>query len=339
MRRILADREAEAIALTSPGAVGWLLAGARVQVSLAGDPVVAVVVTADEETVFVFANEVDRLQQEELPPGVETALVRWDHSLLPPHRRAGAAGVLHEQDILAALRAARAALVPDEIERYSRLCRDSAALMTKVLADVRPEHSERSVTARLAHAVQDVGADVLVALGAGRSRLGFRHPLPTSAPVGDLAMFVLCARRDGLIANLTRWVRFGPASVSELDAQKRILSVEADYFAATRAGSVLADVFAAGCAAYSRHGFAADEWTRHHQGGPCGYNGRDPRASADVPDLIVLDQAFAWNPSAPGVKVEDTVLLTENGIRVLTADPGWPTVTVGGIARPTVWEL
>ncbi len=44
--------------------------------------------------------------------------------------------------------------------------------------------------------------------------------------------------------------------------------------------------------------------------------------------------AFAWNPSAPGVKVEDTVLTTSAGIEVLTVDPRWPTVRVGALDRP-----
>jgi Xaa-Pro aminopeptidase len=46
--------------------------------------------------------------------------------------------------------------------------------------------------------------------------------------------------------------------------------------------------------------------------------------------------ALAWNPSLPGAKIEDTVLTTDAGIEVLTADPAWPTVTVDGRARPDV---
>ncbi|HXT34751.1 MAG TPA: aminopeptidase P family protein, partial [Chloroflexota bacterium] len=56
-----------------------------------------------------------------------------------------------------------------------------------------------------------------------------------------------------------------------------------------------------------------------------------------------LGQAFAWNPSIAGAKVEDTVLLGERGIEVLTATGEWPMVEVevGGkrFLRPAILAL
>jgi hypothetical protein len=46
--------------------------------------------------------------------------------------------------------------------------------------------------------------------------------------------------------------------------------------------------------------------------------------------------ALAWNPSLPGHKIEDTILVGDDGVENLTIDPRWPTVTVGGRARPDV---
>ena len=51
-------------------------------------------------------------------------------------------------------------------------------------------------------------------------------------------------------------------------------------------------------------------------------------------DAVVPGHAFAWNPSAPGAKVEDTVLVTEAGVEVLTVDPAWPAVEFAGVRRP-----
>jgi hypothetical protein len=48
--------------------------------------------------------------------------------------------------------------------------------------------------------------------------------------------------------------------------------------------------------------------------------------------------ALAWNPSLAGAKVEDTFLLTEEGLLNLTEDPSWPTVAVGGRRRPDLWR-
>jgi hypothetical protein len=160
-------------------------------------------------------------------------------------------------------------------------------------------------------------------------RIAHRHPLPTAAPLGRRAMLVVCGRRHGLIANATRWV--GDAGADD-DA---ILAVEAAYFAATRPGARLDEAFAAGCAAYDAAGFGADEWQRHHQGGAAGYAGRDPRATSETRDVVSAAHAFAWNPSAPDAKVEDTVLVTASGVEVLTVDSRWPTVAVAGLDRPT----
>lgn len=336
---ILRRHGGSSVVLTSVGALSWYLGGARVHVSLAGDPVLAVVVTPEGDTVLVPRNEADRLADEELPSGLGLRVLDWYEPLTGASAEIGGPRVLGESDIAAELRAARASLQPAEIERYSELCGDAATLLTRELSTLTPASTEREVTTAIGRGVLEAGADPLVLLGAGRDRLRHRHPLPTDAPIGDLAMFVVCARRGGLIANVTRWVRFGEPSERERDAEARILEVEADYFAATRPGATLSEVLAVGAASYAAHGFAADEWMRHHQGGPCGYNGRDPRATPGATDVVVTDQAFAWNPSAPGVKVEDTVLLTGSGIRVLSVDADWPTTEVRGLRRPSVLQL
>jgi Xaa-Pro aminopeptidase len=36
----------------------------------------------------------------------------------------------------------------------------------------------------------------------------------------------------------------------------------------------------------------------------------------------------------PGAKLEDTVVVDESGIEVLTLDPEWPNIAVRGIRRP-----
>ena len=331
---ILAARSAGRLALTSHAAVSWYLGGARTHVSLAGDPVLAVLVDADGDTVITTGSERARLEAEELPAGIRVREVDWQSPLSSAW--AGAPDVLAEADVAADLRAARARLLPAELGRYRTLGRETAAVLTEVLAAADPAQTERAVTAAVGARLLERGIDSVVLLAAGRSRLGHRHPLPTAATLGDRAMVVVCARRHGLIVNLTRWVRFGEPGAAETDATARILEVEAAFFAATRPGAEVSAVLAGGSAAYGAHGFDPAEWRRHHQGGPAGYNGRDPRAVAGLPDRVQAGQAFAWNPSAPGAKVEDTVLVGAGNdrIEVLTVDPRWPATLVHGVERP-----
>lgn len=211
--------------------------------------------------------------------------------------------------------------------------------MTDVLSAARPDSTEFQLVAALSERVVAAGAEPLVLLCNGSSPRAFRHPLATHAPIGRRAMMVACARRDGLVANLTRWVRFDSAGPEELDAETRIAAVEADIFDATVPGARLNSIFTEIKAAYVRHGFGAEQWELHHQGGPAGYAGRDPRVTASADDRVVPNQTFTWNPSGPGVKIEDTVQPTEAGLKVLTTDSRWPSTVVNGLEHPVTLEL
>ncbi|WP_102194788.1 M24 family metallopeptidase [Microbacterium aurantiacum] len=312
--------------LTSHEALAWYLEGVRTHVSLAGPAALAVRVRPDGDVIYVADNEADRLIAEEFLPDDADRVIRvpWQVS---PAVAAAEQDAVPEASVARELRAARAPLLPGERDRYRRLGRDCAEVLTDVLRGARPERTEQQLAATVVGGLAARGIDPLVVLVAGAGRLAFRHPLPTAAPLGQRAMVVVCGRRSGLIANATRWVG---APVEEAP----ILDVERVFLDATVPGSRLDDVFEAGVAGYGRNGFDAEEWRRHHQGGPAGYAGRDPRAMAGVDDLIVTDQAFAWNPTAPGVKVEDTMLRTADGWEVLTEDPRWPSVEHRGLRRP-----
>jgi hypothetical protein len=50
--------------------------------------------------------------------------------------------------------------------------------------------------------------------------------------------------------------------------------------------------------------------------------------------VIQPRNAMAWNPSLPGSKIEDTVVVSDQGLEILTVDPRWPVFQVEGRARP-----
>lgn len=350
-RRILDILDAkgrDSLLLTTNTALTWYLDGSRVHISLAGDPIAALLVNRDGDHLVTFNNEAARIAAEELPAGVALHTVPWYGNLHEAAAAVGSAGSdaagagtapLAEGDVAVELRAARQQLLPAESARYARLSAEVAAMMTDVLSSARPETTEFELVSALAARIVAAGAEPLVLLCNGSSRSGFRHPLATHSPLGRRAMAVVCARRDGMVANITRWVRFDGGTAEERDAEARIAAVEADIFDATVPGARLDRIFAEIKAGYARHGFGSDQWELHHQGGPAGYAGRDPRVTASATDTVVLDQAFTWNPSGPGVKIEDTVQLTASGLQVLTVDPRWPSTTVNGLQRPATLQL
>ena len=54
-------------------------------------------------------------------------------------------------------------------------------------------------------------------------------------------------------------------------------------------------------------------------------------------------QAFAWNPTVAGTKVEDTALVIDDRLEMLTTSPEWPLIALGDETRPIrasgVWRL
>jgi hypothetical protein len=136
-----------------------------------------------------------------------------------------------------------------------------------------------------------------------------------------------------LIASVTRIVTFGEVTESMTNEYTSIYKVEAALLDATVVGKPFSDPINAAIAAYPANGFDADEWTKHHQGGPTGFLPRDWPANQSSTRLIAQNQPIAWNPTGKGWKAEDTILATTSGVAMLTNDPDWPAFEVNGRTR------
>jgi Xaa-Pro aminopeptidase len=200
--------------------------------------------------------------------------------------------------------------------------------------------SERAAAAALHAAIRAAGADLPVALVAGEGRLGHvRHPIPTDAPIGRVALLVVCAQRFGLVASLSRMVAFGSVPEPVAAALPKVLRVEAAMLAATRPDAPTESVLDAARRAYAAEG-VPDAWHEHHQGGPAGYLPREWLALPDERRKLRAGMAVAWNPSLPWAKSEDTFLVEEDGaLTNLTWDARWPHEDVAGRPRARVRVL
>ena len=336
--RALLTGAGDTIALRDPANLAWYLGGARVHVvGGVSEAICEVAVGAEDEELRTTVIEAPRLAAEELGTGApRLRAVPWWEPLGPD---AGASDRPRpgERDVAAGLVAARGALVPEEVARFRLLGRQTAAAAGAALRAAGRADAEFALAGRAARELLEREIDPVVLLVAGEERLPrHRHPLPTGAPLGARAMLVVCGRRHGLICSVTRMRAFTPLRPPERATYDGLLAVEAAALDATRPGARIGDVVNAIAAAYPAHGFAADEWHQHHQGGPTGYAPRDYIASPAADALVRDAQAFAWNPSGGGFKVEDTVLATADGVEVLSPDPEWPAVAAGGRQRPDV---
>ena len=221
----------------------------------------------------------------------------------------------------------RASLTDTEVERYRWLGRNTAEVTTNVLRSLKPGITERAIAARIASGLFERGVEPSVLLMAVDDRiLRYKHAVAQNATLEHFGMLNLCSRRWGLCISITRFVHFGPMPQRLQDAFATAAEVNARLLAATKTGTTAAALFATATDTYASCGYPGEE-LRHHQGGATGYGEREWLATPAGKEQVVNGQAFAWNPSVDGGKVEDTALLRYGAIELLTSTPDLPVVS------------
>lgn len=222
----------------------------------------------------------------------------------------------------------RSQLTVSEIERFRALGHDAGKALGNLVRTLEPFETEQEVARRAADALSADGIRAVVNLVAADERIQkYRHPVPTAKRWEKLLMVVVCGKRDGLIASLTRIVS-AEAIPDELQRRTLVAArVNAQLSAATRQGTTGAELYDVATRAYASEGFAGEE-RLHHQGGACGYRTRDWVAHPSCVETVQTNQAFAWNPSVTGTKIEETCLTFGDGVEVITRTEGWPQIVV-----------
>jgi len=330
--------------------VAWVTGGAvEVRVLTPGETGGAsLLVTADgRRYYFTTENEAPRLHDEEFGAlDFEPVIFPWyaDDTLAAAQKLAGGPlgsdtpGAGLTQVNLAPL---RAALSESEIARYRWLGAETAAATVESLHEVEPGLSENDLEAITAASLLRRGILPSVYLFAVDDRIyKYKHAVARGKRLKQYAMLNLCSRKWGLAVSITRFVHFGELP-GELAARfKSAAQVNAALLGATRAGATSAELFRVAQTAYAAEGFPGEE-RFHHQGGPTGYGEREWVATPNGTEVVVNNQAFAWNPSIRGGKAEDTAILRDGMIEWLTATPELPVInaSVNGKNYPAAGVL
>lgn len=337
LRQAMPDWGIDALILSSRENVAWLTEGASYYVVERSEVGVASLLITSEGVYLVAPdNEIDRLQAEEPSPfelkpatypwyGNETSIIR---SLIGTARLGSDVPRGDARDIGSELLPQRFALNPAEREKFAALGQDAAAVVEAVARRLAPGQSEREVEAEILHDCLALGIRPVCTLVAFDDRIDrFPHPIPTGRRLEQRCLITLGAERHGLNVSLTRLVHFGEPDRHAQQSLAKLAEVHAETYAALRPGLSFEDLFAAITDAYAQVG-AVDGWRRHHQGGPAGYGCRDLVLTPGTPGQVVTNQAFAFNPTLPGSKSEDTALLTDDGIQWLTRTGHWPEIAI-----------
>ncbi len=326
--RTLLDRESAAVLrLDTRRDFCWATLGGLSHVLLATEAAVApLIVTRDDAVVLAPVNEYARLAEEELDglPIRVDSLPWWDAPAADRALERLAAGgrVLANRDVADDLESLRSMLAPPEHARLEQLGELAVRAAADALAGVRVGTTEHAIAAAAAQTVARAGARLPVILVAADDRITrYRHPIPTEQVLERRVMIVVVVERWGLHVAHTMFRELQPPDAAQRAARAVLVDVLAAMRQATRPGSSLGDVLAAAKESYAENG-AAHEWELHHQGGSIGYGARERIATPGDRTPIRAGMAFAWNPSAVGYKLEETLYLDAAGEQhVVTSTP------------------
>lgn len=337
MRALLAQKTLDALVLTQVSSFAWATCGAPSWVNTAvAEGVASLVITQDKRYLVTNNVEAPRMEKEELlgAQGWEFVVEPWwepaaQVGKLTRGLRVGAdhayPGTVNLSGEISRL---RAMLTPEEQARFCEVGRACAEAVGATMDTIRPGQTEWQIASCLASECERRGIQAIDNMVGSDERLfSYRHIIPKNKVIERYAMLVLCGRKQGLVAALTRLVHFGPMSADLRRKAKAVAQVDAAYIAYTRPGKTLGEILAAGIDAYADAGFPG-EWQNHFQGGSCGYEPREVLAVPGLAEKVELGQVFAWNPSIQGTKSEDTVIVAAEGNEVITSIPGWPLVEV-----------
>ncbi|HUA92588.1 MAG TPA: M24 family metallopeptidase [Terracidiphilus sp.] len=338
----LAEKQLDAILIARHENIAWVTAGlvdVRVGVLRESGPASLLLTREGASYYLTTNNEAQRLAEEEFAGlDFQPVVNPWHANDLRASVKkiigAGSVGGDMGQEGCqpVSIQSLRLELTNGEIERYRWLGWHTTEAAAAVLRRFEPGMTERAMQAMLAE--QLIGRGILpsVYLTSTDARVErYPHPVPRTGVLKQLGMLCFCARRWGLTVSLTRFVCFGALPAAFEEHLAVVTQVNACLLNATREGATSDALFAVAQSAYAALGHAGAEFA-HHQGGATGYLEREWFARPGGTERVAARQALAWNPHLHGAKVEDTCLLQNGKVELLTETPELPYVatTVNG---------
>jgi len=359
LARAAHDSGVQGVLLATHHNIAWLTGGRSNRVDASREAGTSRLLVTDDGRRLVLANAIEMPRMlDEVLAGLEFEPVdyAWTDDQDPAHAVRAARGMLGASAVLGAdwplpdtvgvesvVAQTRALLTETEVDRYRRLGKDVGRAVGAVCRQLSPGDDERAIAQALGDAVASLQARGVVLLVGSDDRIRkYRHPVPTPRAWKHVVLVAVCAERDGLIVSLSRIVTAG-AVPPDLQARTRgTAGVFERILAETRPGATGATIFEATKEAYASAGFPGEE-LRHHQGGAIGYRAREWVAHPTSAQVVQPRQAFAWNPTITGTKVEDTALVIDDRLELITSTPDWPTIPINprGVALEAadVWRM
>ena len=215
----------------------------------------------------------------------------------------------------------------DEIGRMQRAADLGCQLLEELLPRIVPGAREIEVALELEYAARQNGAeamsfDTIVASGV-RSALPHGRATTQKLPRQGFVTLDFGVVLDGYCSDMTRTVHLGRASAAERAVYDAVLDAQEAAVTAIGPGVACTAVDEAARSVLKRARLG--KWFSHSTGHGVGLEIHEgPRLAAGVeqvlePGMVITVEPGAYLPDAFGVRIEDMVLVTEDGAEVLTA--------------------
>lgn len=232
-------------------------------------------------------------------------------------------------DIGPLLRSMRVNKSPEEIKRMKHAMELIEEVLRQGLKSVKTGVTEIEIVAELEYLMKKLGAqgpsfDTMVLSG---PKTALPHGTPDDRKIqhGDILMFDMGVYANGFASDITRTFAVGEISPELKKIYNAVLEANLQGIQAIKPGVTLASVDKAARDAIEKAGYG--QYFLHRLGHGLGMDVHEyPSVHGNNTDLVQQGMVFTVEPGVyvaglGGVRIEDDIFVTENGVQVLTSYP------------------
>jgi Xaa-Pro aminopeptidase len=215
---------------------------------------------------------------------------------------------------------------PAEIARIRQSVETNSQAFEQGVARVKPGMKEQDLAAELEYRMRRLGAEKpsfeTIVAGGGRSALPHAQPTAARFEKGELIVVDMGALQEGYCSDMTRMLFLGTPGAKVKRTYRAVLEAQLAGIDAVRAGARTAAVDAA--ARKVLRGYGLDKAFIHSTGHGLGLEIHEPpRLGKRDKGRLKAGMAITIEPGVylegfGGIRIEDTVLVTEKGCEILT---------------------
>ena len=238
----------------------------------------------------------------------------------------GSAEMVAATDLIERIRAVK---TPEETALLGAACKIADRALWDLLPCIKPGVSEADIKTELEYRLKVGGADsfsfdTMVLFGARASQPHANSQSDVYLRQGDFVLIDYGASYCGYKSDTTRTFVCGKASDEQRSAYETVVRSQAESLALVRPGANGNDINKAALDVIEKAGYPLYGYGVGHGVGLEIHEEPFMRQKRDVfleANMVLTIEPGIYKPGWGGIRIEDTVLVTENGYRILTSFP------------------